>query len=307
MKNQAPSAVFMVRPSSFGFNEQTATSNAFQKRSSGSATHVHTLALQEFDAMVRLLRDNRIEAVVLNDTIDHVRPDAVFPNNWMSVHEDGNVCLYPMLTPNRRLERRQEFIEQLKETYSIKQIFDFSAEESKGRIVEGTGSLVFDHINQLAYANRSERTDEGLVKEICNQLQYTPIVFDAVDENGSAIYHTNVLMCVGERVAIVCLDAIRNDHDQESVLGSLAQTNHKVVAISYTQMKNFAGNMLEVKNADGEPFMLLSQSAFNSLLPGQIDAITRYADLLPISIPTIETHGGGSVRCMVGGIHAPKK
>lgn len=304
---QSPQVVFMVRPASFGFNEQTANSNSFQTSPQLEAPLLQQKALEEFDAMVETLQENDIEVVVFEDAKDPAKPDAIFPNNWMSLHEDGKLVLYPMLAPNRRLERRPEFVKSLRDKFQINDIVDFSGRERTNQIVEGTGSLVFDHVNKLAYASRSERTDEALVLEICEQLKYKAIVFDAVDEAGKPIYHTNVVMCVGEKFAILCLDAIRNENDQEVLLASFAATEHKVVAISYAQLKAFAGNMLEVRNRKEEAFVLLSQTAFNSLLPGQIDAITHFADLLPISIPVIETHGGGSVRCMVGGIHTPKK
>jgi hypothetical protein len=304
---QVPHSVFMVRPASFGFNEQTASSNSFQNESVTEAKQVHQLALVEFDAMVQILRDNAIEVIVLEDTIEPRKPDALFPNNWMSLHEDGKLVLYPMLAPNRRLERRHEFVQILRDKFEVKDILDFSDRERKGQIVEGTGSLIFDHVNKIAYASRSERTSEPLAIEICKALGYNPILFDAVDEGGLPIYHTNVLMCVGEKFAILCLDAIRKEEDQDIVLNSLASTGHKVIAISYAQLKAFAGNMLEMQSSKGEPFVLLSQTAFHSLLPGQIDAITQFADLLPIRIDTIESHGGGSVRCMVGGIHTPKR
>lgn len=297
----------MVRPASFGSNEQTAASNSFQQSLGLKPEELQERAVKEFDAMVALLRENGIEVLVFQDTDDQVRPDAVFPNNWMSVQEDGTLCLYPMLTPNRRTERRTEFVEAIMARFDVRNILDFSSEELSNRIVEGTGSLVFDHVNRIAYACRSPRTDESLTREICAKLGYRPVIVNAVDERGLSIYHTNVVMCVGEKFAAVCLDAIRNDDDQEQLLTSLAETGHKVIAISYAQMSSFAGNMLEVQNDEGEPFVLLSQTAFNSLLPGQVDAITRYADLLPIPIPVIETCGGGSVRCMVGGIHAAKK
>lgn len=303
---QAPRTLFMVRPASFGFNEQTAATNSFQQQLNKKKTDIHQHAIAEFDAMVALLKDHGIEVLVFDDAKDPVKPDAIFPNNWVSLHEDGKLILYPMLTPNRRTERRPEIIKSLRDKFEIKDIIDLSEEERTNRIVEGTGSLVFDHVNRIAYASRSERTNESLVNEICKKLNYKPLVFDAVDDAGKSIYHTNVLMCVGEKFVILCLDAIRNENDQERLLTSFEETKLKVIAISYAQMKAFAGNMLEVKAKKGESFVLLSQTAFNSLLPGQIDAITRFVDLLPISIPTIETHGGGSVRCMVAGIHMPK-
>lgn len=303
---QAPRTLFMVRPASFGFNEQTALTNSFQQQANKQEIDIHKQALTEFDTMVALLKDCGIEVFVFEDTMDPIKPDAVFPNNWVSLHEDGKLILYPMLTPNRRTERRPEIIKSLRDKFEIKDIIDLSDEERANRIVEGTGSLVFDHVNRIAYASRSERTDESLVNEICKKITYKPLVFDAVDETGKAIYHTNVLMCVGEKFVVLCLDAIKNEKDQEVLLASFAETKHKVIAISYAQMKAFAGNMLEVKTKKDESFVLLSQTAFNSLLPGQIDAITRFVDLLPISVPTIETYGGGSIRCMVTGIHTPK-
>lgn len=304
---QVPHSLFMVRPASFGFNEQTASTNSFQKVIEEDRNLVQRSALEEFDNMVALLKENNIELVVFEDKKEPSKPDAVFPNNWMSVHEDGKLLLYPMLVQNRRQERRPEFVQVLRDKFIIKDIVDFSAEERRNRIVEGTGSLVFDHVNKIAYASRSERTDESLAGEITQSLGYRLIAFDALDRHGKAIYHTNVVMCVGEKFVVLCLDAITKDEDQESLLSSFANTGHKVIAISCAQMESFAGNMLEVRSKKGEPFVLLSQQAFHALIPGQIDAITQFADLLPVNIQTIERHGGGSVRCMLGGIHAPKK
>jgi len=306
-KQQAPSTIFMVRPASFGFNMQTASSNSFQKNVEENPTTIAQKALAEFDEMVRILQENEIEVIIFDDTKHPLKPDAVFPNNWISLHEEGKLIVYPMLTPNRKLERSQEIIESLQKTFLVNEVIDLSSEEDVNRIVEGTGSLVFDHINKIVYASRSERTHEELVIKIGNILNYRPVVFDAVDETGKAIYHTNVLMCVGTEFAIVCLDTIRSESDQELLLNSFFATNHKVIAISHQQMKAFAGNMLEVNNKKGEPVILVSQSALHSLLPGQVDVISCFADMLPLNITTIETIGGGSVRCMVAGIHTPKR
>jgi hypothetical protein len=304
---QAPSSIFLVRPSTFGFNEQTALTNSFQISDTNDLLRISETARKEFDGMVRALADVGIEVLVFDDTPTPPKPDAVFPNNWVSIHADGTLVLYPMLTPNRRVERRADIVSQLQNRFAISQTMSFADEENKARIVEGTGSLVFDYVNSVAYAARSARTDESLLREICDKLSFKPLVFDAVDESGKPIYHTNVLMCVGSKFATLCLDAIRKEDDQEWVLESLSTTHHRVIAISYAQMKCFAGNMIEVNNQKGEPYVLLSKTAFESLLPGQIDAITRHADLLPLSIPTIEKYGGGSVRCMVAGIFASKK
>jgi hypothetical protein len=305
MKNftQAPRAVFMVRPARFGFNTETAASNAFQKAPSDNPEQIAQQASIEFDRVVQLLRQKNIPVVVLEDSAEIVRPDAVFPNNWLSIHEDGKAILYPLLSTVRRKERRPDFIEQIKKQFTITEIIDFTQSEEEGKIVEGTGSLVFDHPNRLVYASRSDRTDEALTKTIADRLQYQPVIFHATDEAGKAIYHTNVLLCVGTGFVVICLDAIP-DPDQEVLLGLFETTNKKVIAISYVQMRAFAGNMLEVLNTHGEPFIILSQAALDALLPGQVRALAAFGELLPVSIPTIEAVGGGSIRCMLGGIHA---
>lgn len=303
--SQAPSSIVMVRPAAFALNLETAQTNAFQNTENKIA-EASTLAQAEFDRMVDKLSAHDIEVIVIQDTPEPRKPDAVFPNNWISFHEDGTVVLYPMLADNRRLERLLPIVDTLRPIFAIKQILDYSRYESGNEFLEGTGSIVFDYPNRIAYACRSARTNEGILKEVCRVLGFKPVVFDAVDERGVPVYHTNVLMCVGSRFAVVCLDAIRDEQDQEILLASFSSTNHKVVAISYAQMAAFAGNMIEVKTKTGEPVVLLSETAFNSLLPGQINAITKYADMLPLSIPTIEQLGGGSVRCMVAGVFNPK-
>jgi hypothetical protein len=302
---QAPHAIFMVRPARFGFNAETASSNAFQKIPIANPEQIAVQARTEFDSVVRSLKQKNIPVVVLEDTPEIIRPDAVFPNNWLSIHADGKAILYPMLSQARRKERRIEFIEQLKQQFAISEIIDFSKSEEEGKIVEGTGSLVFDHPNRLVYASHSDRTDEALTKTIASRLQYQPVIFHAVDETGKAIYHTNVLLCVGTGFVAICLDAIP-DPDQEILLGLFETTNKKVIAISYAQMRAFAGNMLEVVNTHGEPFIIVSQAALDVLLPGQVRALAAFGELLPVNIPTIEAAGGGSIRCMLGGIHAPR-
>lgn len=291
----------MIRPKHFGFNSQTASSNAFQSDSAVDAT----LALEEFDKMVDVLTAHEVNVEVIDDSDTPVKPDAIFPNNWLSTHESGEIILYPMMAENRRFERRDDIVKKLKEKYNVTAVSDFSKYEVDRQFLEGTGSIVFDHPNKLAYACRSPRTDEKLFREFCLKVKYKPVVFDAVDAEGKPIYHTNVMMSIGEDFAVVCLDSIRNDEDQELVLGHLSDTNHKVISISYDQMKAFAGNIIEVKTANEENVVLMSTTAFNSLLPGQLNAITQFADVLPISIPTIEKTGGGGVRCMVAGIHLP--
>jgi hypothetical protein len=305
--SQAPSAILMVRPAAFGFNTQTASSNAFQDSNLDPQVDISRMALAEFDRMVDTLRAHDVEVIVISDTALPEKPDAVFPNNWISFHSNGQVCLYPMLAPNRRLERMLPVLDAVKEKFEINTIADFTVHEKEDRFLEGTGSVVFDYQHKIAYACRSSRTHEEVLGEVCQALGFRTIIFDAVDEAGQPIYHTNVLMCVGKHFAVLCLDAIKREEDQETLLSLMAETNHQVVAISYPQLRAFAGNMIEVVTQSGEPLVLLSESAFTSLLPGQIQAINKHAEMLPLSIQTIEKYGGGSVRCMVAGIFCPRR
>jgi hypothetical protein len=291
----------MIRPKSFGFNTQTASSNSFQMKIESDNRN----ALKEFETMVDTLSAHDIALEVYDDTEEPVKPDAIFPNNWISFHEDGKTILYPMLAENRRLERMPEIIERLREKFIINSVIDISDKEARGMFLEGTGSIVFDHRNGIAYACRSPRTNEELISELCKKLNYKAVVFDAVDEVDKPIYHTNVMMSIAEKFAVVCLDSIRSDDDQEAILNSLSQTGHKVISISYEQMRSFAGNIIEVKSRSGENIVLMSDTAFNSLLPGHLNVLTQFSEVLPISIPTIERIGGGGVRCMVAGIHLP--
>lgn len=301
---QAPHSILMIRPLAFGFNEQTSGSNAFQQPAEENAG-IHEKAIEEFNAMVDRLRAHEIRVFDFEDTREPIKPDVVFPNNWVSFHPDGKVILYPMMAENRRAERRTDILDQLMTECEITERFDLSFEENNGAYLEGTGSLVFDHVNMLAYVCRSPRTDERLVQRVCDVLHYKPIIFDAVDSNGIPIYHTNVVMNVGSKTAVICLDAIRSESDQENILASLTTTGLKVVAISYAQMTAFAGNMLEVQNVHGELFLIMSTTAFNSLLPGQVDALSKFVDIITIPVDTIEHYGGGSVRCMMAGIYLP--
>jgi hypothetical protein len=304
--SQAPYAILMVRPAAFGFNKQTAESNAFQQDITIDQNEVQVLALAEFDRMVDTLIAHDVDVRVVEDSVLPEKPDAIFPNNWVSFHHDGCVVLYPMLAENRRLERNAKLVESLKKDFKVNEVLDSSWYESQAKYLEGTGSIVFDYVYKIAYANRSARTDEFVFYDVCKRLGFTPVLFNAVDESGLPIYHTNVLMCVGTKFAIICLDAIKDDHDQEVLLNSFSKTGHQVIAISYAQMQAFAGNMIEVKTKANEPLVLLSEAAFNSLLPGQLQGINKHAEVLPLSIPTIERYGGGSVRCMVAGIFLPK-
>ncbi|MEZ4972223.1 MAG: arginine deiminase-related protein [Cyclobacteriaceae bacterium] len=301
---QVPHTLLMVRPASFGFNPETASSNTFQKLPE-TQDNVSEKAREEFDNVVSTLRNKGISVIVVEDTPEPVTTDAVFPNNWITTHEDGKVILYPMMAPSRREERRSDIVDLLREKFDVKDVIDFTKGEKDNKFLEGTGSLIFDHIKKIAYACRSPRTDETLLKDLCKSIGYTPVLFSAVDETDVPIYHTNVMMWLGERVAGICLDSIKSEDDQELVLGSLASTGHKVVALSFQQMNSFAGNMFEVRNNRDERFLLMSQTAYDSLLPGQILEIEKYCEPLAVNIHTIEESGGGSIRCMVAGIHLP--
>lgn len=303
---QQPGAILMVRPQSFGYNPQTADSNSFQHFPGGEVSTVKTMVNREFETMVELLRSRDVRIVCADDTPDPVKPDAVFPNNWISFQPDGKVILYPLLAPNRRPEKREDIVARIREEYRVTEVLDLSEEENKDQFLEGTGSLVFDHVNRIGYASVSPRTSPVLVKRVCDFLGYRSVLFHAVDEQLKPVYHTNVVMAIGEKFAVLCLDAIRDEQEQELLLSGFERSGHKVVAISHAQMHSFAGNMMEIGTEFGESLVVVSQTAFQSLLPGQVDALSRFSEMLPVAVPTIEKLGGGSVRCMMAGIHLPR-
>ncbi|MCK5103385.1 MAG: amidinotransferase [Cyclobacteriaceae bacterium] len=297
----------MVRPDQFGYNTETAKSNTFQKKRLICENHnCRKEALAEFESFVELLRKHQIEVLVFNSPAEKEAPDAVFPNNWISFHEDGKVILYPMLTKNRRIERRTEIVDELGKSFEIKKIIDLSSEELKGRILEGTGSIVFDHINKFAYANESARTNKHLFYDVCQLLGYQGIFFKAVDENGMDIYHTNVLMTIGEGYAVVCKEAI-DEPDRGFVINNLQASGLEVIEISFDQMNHFAGNMIQLKSKDGKNYLVMSQAAFEILTEAQLNQLSNYVEFIHSDIHTIESVGGGSARCMIAGIHLERK
>jgi len=304
MFSQVPHTLLMIRPASFGYNPETAASNAFQKLPA-SIEEVSKKAMKEFDEVVLILRKQGIDVMVIDDIPQPVTTDAVFPNNWISTHQDGKIILYPMMAPSRRQERRDDIVLLLKEKFEVREVIDLSSNEEKEKFLEGTGSIIFEHPNKIAYACRSARTNDELFSQLCAKIGYAPVLFEAKDENGMAVYHTNVMMWIGEKLAAICLDSL-SDEDQEIVLDSFSKTGHRVIALSFQQMRAFAGNMFEAKNKKDQRFLLMSETAFESLLPGQLKEIQKYAVPLPLSIPIIEESGGGSIRCMVAGIHLPK-
>jgi len=299
---QSTSHILLIRPVSSAYNPETAASNAFQRLPGESGEATVRKVQNEFDAFVKGLRYSGVTVHVVSDTPDPPKPDAVFPNNWISLHKDGRVILYPMMAASRRKERRREVVEELKKTFVVNDLIDLSCYEKEGRYLEGTGSIVFDHVNQVAYACLSPRTDKELFLRVCGLLNYKPVFFTAVDAGNLPFYHTNVMMCVGEGFCLICLESIANKSERNDLEASLRKSNLEIISISLDQVKQFAGNMLVVKNQKGESLLVCSQRAADSLTILQRRALEKYARLLPFSIPTIETIGGGSVRCMMAEI-----
>jgi hypothetical protein len=272
MTNQSTSNILMIRPVAFGFNTQTAQSNAFQNRDADQQL-VQQKAQQEFDVFVATLKSNGVNVTVVNDTIEPHTPDSIFPNNWVSFHDNGDVFLYPMQAENRRLERREDIIRQLEENFKANHVIDLSRFELKDQFLEGTGSMVLDRENKIAYACLSPRTNTEVLKAFCEYTGYKTITFNAFDQRGQAIYHTNVLMAIGSRFAVICLDSITNTQEKETVIASLKENGKEIIEISFEQMNSFAGNMLEVKNTAGETLIVMSQTAYLSLIDEQKTAL----------------------------------
>jgi hypothetical protein len=302
----APTTLLMIRPVNFGFNEQTAGSNAFQNRDA-EQQQVQDKALDEFDSFVAVLRENGVEVIIINDTPEPHTPDSIFPNNWVSFHSTGDVLLYPMQAENRRLERREDIIRQLEEMFTVNHLIDLSRFEQHGKFLEGTGSMVLDRGNKLAYACLSPRTDIDVLHEFCKQTGYEPIVFHAFDKNGQAIYHTNVLMCIADRYVVICLDSITDAAERQRVVTPFFQTGKDIFDISFEQMNHFAGNMLEVFDKDGDSLLVMSASAYQSLDDRQIATLQQFSRIVYAEIPTIERNGGGSARCMMAEVRLPVK
>lgn len=298
--------ILLIRPTNFGYNAETADSNQFQSKSDNTDENViKQKALVEFHRFAEILKSKGMNVLVSEDTNEPDKPDAVFPNNWVSFHADGTVILYPMCAVNRRSERRMDIIETLGQEFLIGKVVDLSHFEKENRFLEGTGSIVFDHVNKIAYACLSPRTDAALFDKVSQTLGYTPISFRAADANGRAVYHTNVMMCIGVGFAGICLESIEDAEEKETVTESLKRSGLKIIDIGFEQMNKFAGNMLAVFGQNGKAFLVQSQSAYDSLRKGQKSALEKYCELLPIPIPTIETIGGGSARCMMAEIFLP--
>jgi len=305
---QAAAAVMMLRPASFGWNPETAGSNRFQAAAPGSGAMAGA-AVDEFEALVAGLTAAGVSVHAFVDRPEPACPDAVFPNNWVSLHADGTVVLYPMLARNRRLERRLDLIIELEQRggYRVERLIDLTHHELQDRFLEGTGSVVFDHVTRTAYACRSPRTHAAVLEELCAELGYEPVAFDAVDCNGAAVYHTNVALSIGTGYALVCSEAVP-PQQCETLLERLAAGGRRVLAIDQAQMASFAGNVLELRSADGARVLAASRRALDSLEPCQREELAGCIDrLVAVPVPTIEELGGGSVRCMLAEIFLPRK
>lgn len=303
--NQITNHLLMIRPVDFKFNEQTAGNNKFQVASTES--DVQNQALKEFDGFVDLLRKNDVDIIVVDDTLQPETPDSIFPNNWVSFHDDGSVYLYPMFSENRRLERRKDILETLSTRFELNHVSDLSFYENQYAFLEGTGSMVLDRINKISYACLSVRTDQEVLDNFCMLTGYESVAFQAVDGTNFPIYHTNVMMCVGDHFAVVCLDAIPDHEEKLALTLSLNRTGKQIIEITLDQMNHFAGNMLQVANQSGESLLVMSEQAYLSLSRDQINALEQYNRIIYAPIYTIEKNGGGSARCMLAEIHLPER
>ena len=304
---QSPEAVMMVRPDHFGYNPETAASNSFQQAASeDEIEEIKIRAMREFYDLVTKLRSYDVEVIEFSSAEWGEIPDAVFPNNWVSFHHDGKVILYPMMALSRRKERRREYLSLIEKSFVVSQVIDLSDYENHGLYLEGTGSLVIDYINGIIYANHSPRTSETLVKKVAKILDFEYLLFKAVDEKGMDIYHTNVMMCVGDTFAVVCTEAIASPVERQKMEAILNTNKQELISITVHQMNHFAGNMMQLSSINGKRLLVMSESAYECLNMQQRQALSRHAELIYSPINTIEKYGGGSVRCMLAGIFLPR-
>jgi len=300
MSNQLSSNILMVRPANFGYNPETAANNAFQvndKQLNIAARKAK--AVEEFDAFVEKLTAAGINVIVFPDTEMPLKTDAIFPNNWISFHEGGLIVTYPMYSPNRRLERRQDIIEQLAETYAYQNHVRLERWEQEAQYLESTGSLIFDRVHKIAYACLSERTHPELLEEYCQFMDFQKVVFTSVDKTGLPIYHTNVMMAMGTSFVVICMESIENEEERATLKQLFKQTQKEIIPITFEQLYAFAGNMLQVKNKKGDTFLVMSSQAYHSLSAAQIQQVETHTQILHSDLRTIETYGGGSARCMI--------
>ncbi len=297
---QTTSNVLMVRPVNFCFNPETAANNLFQKEGFGENASV--AAIKEFDDFVSLLRSKNVNVTVVQDTPEPHTPDSVFPNNWFSTHEDGALVLYPMFASNRRMERKPHVLESIATIFPVKRRVDLTIWEKKGLFLEGTGSMILDRDKRVVYACASPRTNETVLEKFCDEMDYSYFLFNSFDSSGNPVYHTNVMMCVGSRFVLSCLDSIRDISEREEFINLVEESDKELIEISLEQMDNFAGNMLELRSADGKALLIMSLRARRSLGKSQTDKLESYCEIVAPSLTAIENNGGGSARCMIAEI-----
>ena len=306
---QITNTVLMIRPVRFRMNEQTAVNNYFQEKIDTENQQINHQAQQEFDTFVQKLRLVGVKVIVVDDIYEQNTPDSVFPNNWISFHQNGNVALYPMFAENRRRERREDILDKIEaEGFNIENIYDYTSAEQENIFLEGTGVMVLDRINRKAYCALSPRADEDLFIEFCEDFEYTPIIFHAyqqVDDKQALIYHTNVMMAVGDTFAVICADSITDKKERKNVLAHLKDDKKDIIYITTQQMEHFAGNMLQVQG-DNSTYLVMSDAAYQSLTPAQINQLEQHTKILHTNLTTIETCGGGSARCMLAEVFLPK-
>jgi hypothetical protein len=303
---QSTDSVLMIRPGRFYPNPETAADNAFQRDVDRGSDALTLVARKEFDAAVQTLRMAGVNVHVFEDTAEPEKPDAVFPNNWISTHHDGRIALFPMYSALRRRERRQDIVEELRKHYRVSEVIDYSVFENQGCCLEGTGSLVLDHINKIAYVSLSNRSNPRVIRRFADDFGYEPVIFTSIGSNGQPIYHTNVMMCIGTLFALVGLEMIPNKAERQQVRARLERSAKDIVELSPDQIANFAGNAIELHDTHGEKLLVLSDRAMRALPEEQRERLIRYARLVPLKLPTIEL-GGGSARCMIATIHlAPR-
>ena len=308
---QTTNSILMIRPVNFRMNEQTAVNNYYQENLDLKNSEINRKAQEEFDNYVEKLRSFDISVVVISDTTEFDTPDAIFPNNWISFHQDGTVAIYPMFAENRRLERREDILQELeKEGFLIENVVDYTAAEEENIFLEATGSIILDRVHRKAYCALSPRADEDLFIEFCEDFEYTPVIFSAnqtVENKRESIYHTNVMMCVADTFAVVCLASIDDKKERKNILKHLKEDGKKVIDITEEQVNSFAGNMLQVRNNNNELFLIMSQAALNSLTQSQKAQINNHCKIISSSLDTIETCGGRSARCMIAEVFLPKR
>ncbi len=306
---QITNTVLMIRPVRFHMNEQTAVNNYFQEKIDLEAEQINLQAQQEFDTFVQKLRLVGVKVIVVDDIYEQNTPDSVFPNNWISFHQNGNVALYPMFAENRRRERREDILDKIEaEGFLIENVYDYTSAEEENIFLEGTGVMVLDRVNRKAYCALSPRADEDLFIEFCEDFEYTPIIFHAyqqVDDKQALIYHTNVMMAVGDTFAVICADSITDKKERKNVLAHLKDDKKDIIYITTQQMEHFAGNMLQVQG-DNSTYLVMSDAAYQSLTPAQINQLEQHTKILHTNLTTIETCGGGSARCMLAEVFLPK-